>query len=240
MALYDEPMPQMGLHMCVGLAMGRSMGPKDYGFRLGLLAGSVFPDLDFIPLIPLRFVDRELAVSMHRNFTHSVLGAVVLSIVVAIVAVLTRTVSAGRLAAGMGLAMLVHATLDVFMWFSGVNLSWPWGEKYGPFQDLAIPDWLGNLTLAADAPAYILVLYYARYICGSPPRGFRAVVGVLTAGTVVLLPLAFAMPSLQYEMVAYGFNITCGFLPVVVMLFRSRRALLTPPDSPPGGPIPTA
>lgn len=218
-------MPQMGLHICAGLEVGRRL-PVSRAVRAGLLAGSILPDLDFIPLIALRPFDRELAISFHRNLTHSALAACTLAAVGLVLGLMLGRRAVSHLGVGLAVGMLLHAFLDILMWFGTVHLTWPWGEPidvYGAFEP---PPWVRNLLLAFEPVAYVLALLYLRHVGQvTMPRGYKPHIAVLLAASLALFVLVPVVPRTSFEILAYGLAIPLGFIPIIGVLVVVRRQL---------------
>ena len=118
-------MAQAGIHALVGVAAGKVI-PKREWFILGIVLGSIFPDLDSYA-VAIATVAKLNANGLHRSFTHSlftVLGAMVVFFVVAQVLQQPRWTNLGI---GFGVGIAMHIVLDLLIWFNGVELLWPFG-----------------------------------------------------------------------------------------------------------------
>ena len=132
---------------------------------LGLALGAVLPDIDLIPTaIAYLFGRTDLVEAFHRTFTHSVF----LVLLLGAIGIWQRARPVGWLCRGLAVGMATHDTLDIFLWFSPIDLFWPlshiprdhpllpvinlWANfKYPPVfgNPSFIPNMLGAFELAA-------------------------------------------------------------------------------------------
>ncbi|UCE12312.1 MAG: metal-dependent hydrolase [Candidatus Heimdallarchaeota archaeon] len=121
-------MAPTGFHGLLGLILASLVDKKHQYVRIGLVMGSVVPDLDVLGsvLIFLFTANTELTIAFHRSVTHS-LVLISLILVVAYFASLWF-VSAKTiyfpLTIGLVIGMVLHVFLDLF-YFDGVTLFWP-------------------------------------------------------------------------------------------------------------------
>ena len=215
----------MGLHMAVGVLGTENRSRIPQGARAGFIVGSMLPDLDFVMLISVYPFDRDLALSLHRSFTHSLL----LVAVIALVALLLRSTHrhAATALAGCALGMFVHDVLDVFMWFAPVGLLWPFGPPLNVVDGTRVPDLFWNLSFALEPAAYAVFLSLLKRRVGGAASGWLSVfVIVLLISSAGILPAGIAMTRREFEAIAYGVAILIGFLPSIYFLYRSRYQLL--------------
>jgi membrane-bound metal-dependent hydrolase YbcI (DUF457 family) len=218
-------MPQMGLHMTLGLlgTTARSRIPR--GARTGFVIGSILPDLDFLLLIPIYSFDRDLALSLHRSFTHSLLVVAGIALM-AFLLRLSNTPSSSTLL-GCALGMVVHDVLDVFMWFAPVGLLWPFGESLNVLDGARVPDLFWNLSFSLEPAAYALFLILLRRQISPTSSGdLRVLTIILLVCSGVLVPAGIAMSRREFEAIAYGVAILVGFIPSSYYFYKFRHQLL--------------
>lgn len=122
-------MPQNGLHGLFGLASARGLArfaPADYrsGWVGGLVLGAMLPDIDMYPTgVAFLLGRKDLVYVIHRTATHS-LVVVALAIVAALLWRWRRP-GPGWMVLGLALGSAGHAVLDVFFWFTEIDLFWP-------------------------------------------------------------------------------------------------------------------
>lgn len=135
-------MAQSGFHGILGLAVARAVsggslktgsspGEKGEvskselkkGVIFGFVLGNILPDADLLPLAITFLFDSRLAMRMHRTATHSFVVIVPLMLL----GWLFLRGRAKGIALGLGLGAITHSVLDIFIWFSPVDLLWPLG-----------------------------------------------------------------------------------------------------------------
>ena len=115
-------------HGLLGLIIASRLNHRYSYTRIGLVAGSVLPDLDLIGsvLIFALTANTDLTIAFHRSVTHSI---VVILSVLFISFLASLWYESARLIyfpfiLGLVGGMLIHITLDLF-YFDGVTLFWP-------------------------------------------------------------------------------------------------------------------
>ncbi len=232
-------MAQNGVHGLVGLAVGR-FATDPGAFRFGLVLGNIAPDLDLIPLALLYLADKGLALSMHRTFTHSLVTAAVVGL--AGLWIGRPRAEGGRgecvrwVIVGLAAGMAMHGLLDVFVWFSGVDLGWPLGLLGLPsYVDL----WAGypptgrltNYLGAGDYLAYglylgALVIHSNRCATDALFRPFvRRWAWIFGALFPLYLILATRLSPGTFQFVHYG-PFALVWVPLVVWMTVRMRATI--------------
>lgn len=183
-------MAQNGFHSLIGAAAARRLWPGRVAVVLGVVLGSMLPDVDVLPSALLRVSGGRVGAELHRTFTHS-LWLVALCWVAAW-PVKRRWPEAGGFLGGFGLGVLAHIALDVVVWFSGVDLLWPvsrwrgwpevnlWREVRLPAV-MGSPHFISNQLAAFDAVAFAAYLGYLSRLAGpgpGRPRAARAARGI--------------------------------------------------------------
>lgn len=259
-------MAQLGFHGLVGVGLGRLMapgpgaaaprggppGPDALGpgtgdpkedpaghLRWGLVLGSILPDTDFFLLGPLYFFNAQLALNMHRSFTHSL-------VTTALVLLYFRLRSHGRdralwsLGLGISIGMAIHNLLDLVFWFSGSDLFWPLGffglPSYVNFwAGWQNPPIVPKLLGAADYLAFGLFFWYVgrrAQTLGTDtaflPRlrlrmQMSAVLWVVFTG-LALTPISGTL----FDIIHYALFIVV-FLPLMLQTVWRMRATLSAP-----------
>ncbi len=127
-------MPPTGFHGLLGLLLASRLDSKHDYIRVGLVTGSVIPDLDLLGsvLIYLLTFDTDLTIAFHRSVTHSL---VVISLIIVIGIFASLSSESARIMffpfiIGLTVGMVIHVALDLF-YFDGVTLFWP----FQPFGD---------------------------------------------------------------------------------------------------------
>ena len=145
-------MAQTGLHALVGLGTAFSgLVPRERqkrrAFVFGLVLGNFIPDTDFFVVCPVYLINTAFGTSLHRSVTHSLLSIGLVLLVSLLLMV--RKKQWGYLGLGLGIGMLMHSSLDLLMWFYGVDFLWPLGY-FGVHGKVSlwppVPEWIDNLV----------------------------------------------------------------------------------------------
>jgi len=116
-------MAQAGIHGMVAAAVRKYVPGKEW-LMLGIVLGSIFPDLDNIA-VAVATVAKLPTHELHRTFTHSVFTILLVLAVFYLVAVMTKTPRWRTFGIGFGVGILMHVLLDLVVWFNGVEILWP-------------------------------------------------------------------------------------------------------------------
>lgn len=163
-------MAQVGLHGLTGLLVGEHLLNRyvasPVGRRAllyGFVVGNLLPDLDYLAVVGMYPVNHTVAMHLHRGFSHSLLAATALMVGLFIAALLMADPQIQYLGFGLGLGVMAHFTLDIFIWFSPVDVFWP-ASVFGIIPPINLWAWLenpplvGRLLGAAEFAAF--ALYY--------------------------------------------------------------------------------
>ncbi len=228
-------MAQLGIHGIVGLYGGKAAGSaaasnagaaaaapeslkakKDFAF--GFVLGNILPDTDFFLLVIAFLFAPKAAVTLHRSFSHSLVTITVLTVIL----LLARGKVGRPLAWGIGLGMVTHAVLDMFVWFSAVNFLWPLGYLGVPstinlWANFETPPVLSNLLGAADYLAFALYFLLLR----SAARSSGTATNLLPRLNLFLnlnWALAVVFTALSFFLGGHLFNIAHYAIFTLVML----------------------
>ena len=162
-------MAQSGLHGLIGVAVarmtskeapepGRSIAAKSFAY--GFVTGNVLPDIDLAALAVTYLFDSKLAMRMHRTATHSL---VVIGIVTLLGVLLSTTRGGKSYFKGLGAGMALHTLVDIFLWFSGVDILWPLGSfgvrsEINLWANVKLPPLWNNLLGSTDF--LMMALFY--------------------------------------------------------------------------------
>lgn len=229
-------MAQSGFHGIIGVYGARAVAArstatkKEKGdLKFGFVLGNILPDVDLVPLVLLYLYDSELAMSMHRTFTHSLLMA-------AAVYLLFAARRRPGLALGLAAGMVLHDLVDIAVWFSGVDLLWPLGlfglpsavNLWASWQPPAV---VGSLLGAADYLAY--GIYFAVLRRAALRREARLEflprLGLYTnlqwALTVVFVALALVLSPSLFNVVHYAL-FTLVMMPLAIFVTVRMRPVI--------------
>lgn len=141
-------MAQAGIHALVGAAV-RKISPNREWLMLGIILGSIFPDLDnyTVAIATLAKLDTH---GLHRTFTHSLFTILAAVVVFFLVAQARRQPRWTNLGTGIGIGIGLHIILDLLIWFNGVELLWPFGGWVNLWEGIQPPDWFAKLLDPAE------------------------------------------------------------------------------------------
>ena len=135
-------MAQAGIHGMVGMAMKKLSVKKEW-FLLGIILGNILPDMDALVVAYATLTGGDTH-GLHRTWSHSIPSITVLVIVFYIIASIRRNRRIGNLGLGLGIGMLMHALLDLAIWFRGVEILWPFYPEVNFWGNYTPPDWWYN------------------------------------------------------------------------------------------------
>jgi membrane-bound metal-dependent hydrolase YbcI (DUF457 family) len=158
-------MPQNGFHGLIGLATARALArkvPSPEFFVPGVVLGAMLPDIDMYPTaIAVLLKHTELIYVIHRSATHSLLFILLLGLAG------LALVQHRWLLFGLAVGVVTHVTVDIFFWFAGIDLFWPFGHAIDLWNGVKPPPLLINIREAFEPAAFALFLGCLRRITGA-------------------------------------------------------------------------
>jgi membrane-bound metal-dependent hydrolase YbcI (DUF457 family) len=132
-------MAQAGMHAMVGM-IARKFTNKRQWLLLGAILGSFIPDMDNIgvAVATLAKLPRE---GIHRTATHSVFFVLAVVLIFYVIGQVKKDIRWSNLGLGLGLGILCHSLLDIFLWFNGVALFWPFPIWVNIWANITPPEW---------------------------------------------------------------------------------------------------
>jgi membrane-bound metal-dependent hydrolase YbcI (DUF457 family) len=220
-------MAQAGIHALVGAAV-RKVTPRREFLMLGIILGSLFPDLDNYA-VAVATVAKLNTHGLHRTFTHSVFTILAVFAIFFILARVRQEPRWTNFGIGFGVGIGLHILLDLLIWFNGVELLWPFGGWVNLWEGVKPPGWFAKLLDPAEFAFFALFLaWLARTAQAnktdndflSPLRRWMMAMIVLL---VVFIPLAYVMSKgfLTIFGVFYLISITAAF----VIAIRMRQTV---------------
>lgn len=141
-------MPQAGIHGMVAEAARKYIPNKEW-LMLGIVLGSIFPDLDNIA-VAVATVAKLPTHGLHRTFTHSVFTILLVVAVFYLVGLSTKQARWKNFGYGFGIGILMHVLLDLLLWFNGVEILWPLHSWVNLWEGFQVPDWLSKFLMPAE------------------------------------------------------------------------------------------
>lgn len=128
-------MPPTGFHGLLGLLLASKLDQKHENAKIGLVFGSVMPDLDLLGSVLLFLLtnNKELTLAFHRSVSHSIVIITIILLINYLAIFFSDSAKSIYFPFTLGLitGMLIHVVLDMF-YFEGVTLFWPlqaFGER---------------------------------------------------------------------------------------------------------------
>jgi hypothetical protein len=216
-------MAQAGIHALVGAAV-RKVAPAREWMMLGIILGSLFPDMDNFA-VAVATVAHLNTQGLHRTYTHS-LFAILASLVVFFVASqLLKQPRLTNLGVGFAIGIALHMAIDLVIWFNGINLLWPLNGWVNLWAGVTPPLWFSKLLDPAEF--LIFALFFAWLTKAARDHktdiGFLPALRVWTIAMFVLLviftPLNFLLSKGFTTLfgVFYLVSITAAFVITIHM-----------------------
>jgi membrane-bound metal-dependent hydrolase YbcI (DUF457 family) len=134
-------MPQNGIHAIIGVA-SRIWMPKKEWLLLGVMLGSMFPDLDNFVVAYATLAKLPEPEHFHRTFTHSIFTIIAMVILFYGIAAVTKNKKWQNFGIGFGAGIVMHVLVDLVLWFNGVELLWPIKFELNFWSWFVTPVWL--------------------------------------------------------------------------------------------------
>jgi len=224
-------MAQAGIHALVGIAV-RKLTPWREWLFLGIVLGSIFPDLDnyAVAIATLARLNKD---GLHRTFTHSIFTILVSVALFYLIARLRQQPRWSNLGLGFGIGLVLHIALDLLIWFNGVELLWPFGGWINFWQGITPPDWFAKLL---DPLEMLFLAMYFLWLA----KAARAqntdmdFLGTLRIWTIILFVLLVVYTPLAYILktgflTIFGAGYLLAITAAFVITIRMRRTIEAQP-----------
>ena len=222
-------MAQAGLHALVGAAVCKAVPKRDL-LMLGIILGSMFPDLDNYTVAVATLAGLS-AHGLHRTFTHSLFTILAVFALFFILARVRREPRWTNFGIGFGAGIGLHILLDLLIWLNGVELLWPFGGWVNLWEGIQPPGWFAKLLEPAEFAFFALFLAWlsrTAQVNGTDMQSLgtlRAWMIAMVVLLVIFTPLAYLMSKgfLILFGAAYLVAITAAF----VIAIRMRQTVET-------------
>ncbi|UCH59827.1 MAG: metal-dependent hydrolase [Anaerolineales bacterium] len=206
-------MAQAGMHALVG-TLARKVAPKREWLILGIILGSLFPDLDnyAVAVATLAKLDTH---GLHRTFTHSLFTILAALAVFFIIGQVRKEARWTSLGAGFGIGIGLHIALDLLIWFNGVETLWPLGGWINLWEGVQPPAWFAKLLDPAEL--LFIALFFAWLARTAREQRTNAdFLGKLRLWTIAMVVLFLIFTPLAYLM-SKGFLTVFGVAYLVAL-----------------------
>jgi membrane-bound metal-dependent hydrolase YbcI (DUF457 family) len=220
-------MAQAGMHALVG-AVTRKVSSKMDWLLLGVILGSLFPDLDNYA-VAVATIARLDTQGLHRTFTHSLLTALLIVVVFALVGLFMKQPRWTQLGVGFGIGIGLHIALDLLIWFNGVQLLWPLSSWINLWEGVKPTEWFARLLDPAEFLFFALFFIWLARVARDRKTDldFLGTLRWWTIGMfgllVVFTPLAYLM-SKGFQTI-YGAFYLLSITAAFVITIRMRQTV---------------
>ena len=135
-------MAQAGIHGLIGLAMKKLSVKKEW-LLLGIVLGNMLPDMDAL-VVAYATLTGGNSHGLHRTWSHSIPFIAGLVLIFYVISGIRKNRRIGNLGLGLGIGMLMHAVLDLVIWFRGVQLLWSFYPEINFWRSFTPPAWWYN------------------------------------------------------------------------------------------------
>ncbi|MCA9966576.1 MAG: metal-dependent hydrolase [Anaerolineales bacterium] len=220
-------MAQAGLHALVGAAT-RKITPKREWLMLGIILGSLFPDLDNYA-VAVATLARWNIHGLHRTFTHSLFAIVVVLAVFTILAKAIKQPRWATLGLGFGIGIGLHIALDLLLWFNGIELLWPLGGWVNLWQNSNPPTWFTKFLEPAEFLFFALFLAWLAQTARHHKTNTQYL-KTLRLWTIAMIVLLIVFTPLAYMMgkgfqTIYGAFYLVALTAVFIITIRMRQTV---------------
>ena len=120
-------MAQSGIHAFCGIILSKSLKYEKW-LVPSLIFGSILPDIDILFsaigfMFGLSISDAESI--FHRTFTHNIFFSMIIYLIFLYIAEIASDKKFRTIGKGIGIGILLHIIIDIFLWFKGVQVFWP-------------------------------------------------------------------------------------------------------------------
>lgn len=216
-------MAQAGIHALFGTAM-RKVVPKMEWVMLGIMLGSIFPDMDNYG-VAIATLAGWRTEGIHRTFTHSLFTVIVVVLVFYIIGLVSKQKNWIGLGYGLGIGIVLHIALDMLLWFNGVELLWPFGGWVNFWDNINPPNWFVKFLDPAEFLFFALFFIWMARIARTYKtdsqflKALRVWIIAMVVLVIVFTPLAYIM-SKGYQTIFGAFylaSITAAFIITIRM-----------------------
>jgi membrane-bound metal-dependent hydrolase YbcI (DUF457 family) len=222
-------MAQAGIHGMLAQAIHRWVPGREW-LMVGIVFGSLFPDADNF-LVALATLAKQPVEGLHRTLTHSLITALVILMVFAAIGAISKNRRWTNFGFGFAIGIVLHALLDLLIWFNGVQLFWPFPLWINLWAGVTPPAWLMTLMdplefLFLAMFFYMLVVLARRHQTDTRHLGTLRVWMIIELVLfIIFLPLLYA--SLKPAYMVYGLLYLVSLSAALLLTIRMRATIET-------------
>ena len=132
-------MAQAGMHAMVGMVARKFTNTRQW-LLLGAILGSFIPDMDNFG-VAVATVMKMPTAGIHRTLTHSIFFVLAVVAIFQQIGQVRKDARWANLGFGLGAGILLHILLDIFLWFNGVAMFWPFPLWVNIWANTTAPVW---------------------------------------------------------------------------------------------------
>jgi hypothetical protein len=217
-----------------GMAARRWLPRKEW-LWLGLLLGNMLPDLDNLAVAYATLTGSDTH-GLHRTFTHSLITVVAVIVVFYLIAALTQDPRWSNFGIGLGVGILMHALLDLILWFNGVELFWPIRYEVDFWGWFIVPDWLGVVLETGEFLAFGLYFLLLKSLAQQQRTDIEHIAAsriwmyIEFVLFVIFTILFFIMGAQGLPYIIFGALYLVSVIVAIVITIRMRKTVETLPS----------
>jgi membrane-bound metal-dependent hydrolase YbcI (DUF457 family) len=220
-------MAQAGIHGMVAQAVHKWVPGREW-LMVGIVFGSLFPDADNI-LVAIATVTKQSTEGLHRTFTHSLITALVLFLIFWAIGALRKQPRWANFGAGFAIGILMHALLDLLIWFNGVQFFWPFPLWINFWAGVAVPAWFMTLMNPLEF-LFIALFFYMLLVLAKKHQTNTGFLRTLNVWMIVEIVLFVVFLPLLYRPVKiintlYGLLYLVSLIAALVITVRMRATV---------------
>ncbi len=205
----------------VGAAVSK-VAPRREWLRLGMVLGSMAPDLDGYAMLVATVAGLDTH-GLHRTFTHSLFTILATIAVFFAIAQMSGQPRWANLGLGLGIGIGMHMAADLVVWFDGVELLWPLGGWVNLWERVSPPEWFARFL---DPSEFLFFALYFAWLARAA-RGRRTntdLLRPLRLGAIAMVVLLAVFTPLAYAL-GKGFPTIYGVFFLVSLAAALRTAV---------------
>tara|TARA_Y100000590_G_scaffold441431_1_gene568131 strand:+ start:892 stop:1644 length:753 start_codon:yes stop_codon:yes gene_type:complete len=174
-------MAQTGFHAYIATKLRRYFPSKKWFFP-SFLAGSIFPDLDYIfsQMDKLIYVPNYLSY-LNKTFTHSLITTIIIYFAILILYEIKKNKNIINIANGLISGILLHIIFDIFLNIERIDLFWPLPIKsIHLWKEIIIPDYAYKFSIILELIFFRIFANYAISIILNHPGKNNHIIKFLT------------------------------------------------------------
>lgn len=227
-------MPHPGFHGVLALATRKTFSQKHW-FALGLVFGSMLPDLDGYPqafATIVQHMDPKVAAeTYHRTFSHTLFFPLAILLIFLLIYLFKREQNILTLGLGISLgSALLHSVVDILGFFDGVGILWPY-YSINIWSNVHLTDLQMQLLRSVNFLAFAIFIWYLMSIAGKKNTDLdyatraKVYMYIEAALFVIFFSLALTLPFKIYNTIDGAALLLFAFPNALWVMWKMRRTI---------------